>query len=238
MNRLVVKQNTFWHSRHGMALGALLVLLLVWGIYEFGRYRGGHDAIAAAEEVERLEQKIAEQQQQQTQMREQYTILERSGQIEKQAYKQLEGAVAGLQDELQELKGELAFYRGIVSPKDAAKGLRIQSFELSAGEQPRHYRYKIVLTQVLNNGTVARGDVQFELEGVHQGERKSYTLDQLSDSSAKGPAFKFKYFQILEGDLTVPEEFEPMKVSLTVRPKGKKLKKLTQAFDWVVEEKS
>jgi hypothetical protein len=239
MSHLVVKRRSVWHSRASIAGVALLGLLLAWGIYEFGRYRAGFDTLAASEAIDVLQGQISKLEQRQSGLREQNAVLERSGQIERQAYKQLEGAVTGLQDEILELKEELAFYRGIVSPTDVTKGLKLQDFELSRGAQERQYHFKVVLTQVLNNGTVARGNMQFEVEGLQQGELKRYTLNQISDiSDSKGPSFRYKYFQILEGDFILPEGFEPIKVNLTVKPKSKAHKKLTQAFDWVVGEKS
>lgn len=239
MSHLIVKQRSVWNSGLGIAGIALLVLLLAWGTFEFGRYRGGYDALAAAQELAAVQGQISELEQQHSALREQSAVQERSGQIERQAYKQLEGTVTGLQDEILELKGELAFYRGIVSPEDASKGLNLQDFELSAGAQAGQYHFKVVLTQVLNNGNVARGNLRFEVAGLHQGEQKSYTLEQLSDSKDKeGLAFRFKYFQIIEGDFMLPDEFEPIKVNLIVTPKSSTHKKLTQAFDWVVGEKS
>lgn len=239
MSHLIVKQRSFWHSRRGIIVVVLFLLLLIAVTFEFGRYRAGYDSLATSDAYSALHLQIAELEKQHSTLHEQNAILERSGQIERQAYKQLEGAVTGLQDEILELKEELAFYRGIVSPKDATKGLIIQDFELSQGALPRHYRYKVVLTQVLNNGTVARGNLHFEVEGVQKGEQKRYTLEQMSDSKDKsGPAFRFKYFQIMEAEFMLPEGFEPIKVNLTVKPKSKAHNKLTQAFDWVVGEKS
>ncbi len=239
MSHLVVKRRSVWHSRASIAGIALLGLLLAWGIYEFGRYRAGFDTVATSQTINMLQGQISKLRQQQSGLREQNAVLERSSQIERQAYKQLEGTVTGLQDEILELKEELAFYRGIISPKDATKGLKLQDFVLSGGDGERQYRFKVVLTQVLNNGTLARGNLQFEVEGLHKGETKRYTLSQMSDTKDKdGPAFRFKYFQILEGEFMLPEEFEPIKVNLTVKPKSRAHKKLTQAFDWVVVEKS
>ncbi len=239
MSHLIVKQRSFWHSRLGIAVVVIFLLLLLASIFEFGRYRAGYDSLAASDTYTALHLQIAELEQHQSTLREQNAVLERSGQIERQAYKQLEGAVTGLQDEILELKEELAFYRGIVSPTDFTKGLIIQDFELIQGALPRHYSYKVVLTQVLNNGTVARGNLHFEVEGVLKGEQKRYTLDQMSDTKEKsGPSFRFKYFQILEGEFILPEGFEAIKVNLTVTPKSKAHTKLTQAFDWVVGEKS
>jgi hypothetical protein len=239
MTQLVIKRRSVWHSWLGITGITVLSMLLAWGIFEFGRYRAGYDRLEAAAALAAVNGQIAELERQHGALREQSAVLERSGQIERQAYKQLEGAVTGLQDEILELKAELAFYRGIVSPDDASTGLSLQGFELSAGSQLRQYRYKVVLTQVLNNGTVARGDLRFEVEGTLQGEAKSYPLEQLSVSQEKTPlAFKFKYFQIIDGDFMLPDGFEPIKVTLTVIPKSSTHKKLTQAFDWVVKEKN
>lgn len=237
MSHLVVKQRSFWHSRPGVALLVALCILLLLAVFEFGRYRAGYSSIEVAGEIAELERQIAALQQQHIQLREQKAIMERSGQIERKAYTQMEGTVTELQDEILELKEELAFYRGIVSPKEARKGLKLQDFELSAGTQPRQYHFKVVLTQVLNNTTVARGKLNFEVAGLYQGKQQTYSLEQMSESKS-GPSFRFKYFQVLEGDFMLPEGFEPVKVNLTVKPKTKAHKKLTQAFDWVVGENS
>jgi hypothetical protein len=238
MTHLVVRQRSVWSSRLGIAGVVLLSLLLVLAIFEFGRYRGGHDALAAAAELSAVQAQMVELERRHGTLREQSAVMERSGQIERQAYKQLEGAVTGLQDEIMELKAELAFYRGIVSPTDANKGLNLQGFELSAGAQPRQYHFKVVLTQVLNNGTVVRGNMRVAVEGLLEGEQKTYSLEQLSESQEKmSIPFRFKYFQIIDGDFLLPEGFEPIKVNLIVTPKSSTHKKMAQAFDWVVKGK-
>lgn len=239
MSHLVVKQRSFWHTPQGIATVVLLGLLLAWGIFEFGRYRAGYNALEAANATTALQEQILGLEKLQNGLREQNAVLERSAQIERQAYKQLEGAVTGLQDEILELKEELAFYRGIISPKDASKGLRMQDFEISPGLQARQYHFKVVLTQVLNNGRLARGTLGFEVTGLLGGEAKTFTLEQMSEgTSTKGPSFSFKYFQILEGDFMLPEGFEPIKVDLTVTPRTSAHKKQTQVFDWAVKERS
>lgn len=237
MSHLIVKQRSFWHSRQGVAVIVLLALLLAWGVFELGRYRAGYDTLAVAGERSELNGQIAELERQLQEMRDQHAVLERSGQIESQAYKQLEGTVTGLQDEILELKEELAFYRGIVSPKDDAKGLKVQNFELRKVGKGRHYGYKVVLTQVLNDGSLVRGDLTLEVAGRIKGEQKALPLEELGEAGdGDETTFNFKYFQILEGDLVLPEGFEPSKVNLTVKPKGKTNNKLTQTFDWVVGE--
>jgi hypothetical protein len=167
-------------------------------------------------------------------LREQTAILTRSNEIDREAYRQLEGTVNGLQDELMELKRELDFYRGIVSPSGATHGLEVQRFELQAQESSS-FRYHLVLTQVLDNSTVAQGTVEFRVEGSENGQDKVYTLAQLSDQQGE-LAFRYRYFQSFEGALRMPEGFVPQRVNLHVKPRGRTHKPFSQSFDWLVRE--
>lgn len=235
MSHLVVKARPVWHLRLIKAGVLLLTLVSAWGLFEFGRYRSGFDIMAAQEQQGSYEEQLAALAMETSQLREQKAILERSAQIEQEAYKQLETTVTGLQDEILELKGELAFYRGIVSPSDDAEGLDVQSLELTSRGVGRTFHYKLVLTQILNNNTVASGTVAFAVEGLEKGEAREYLLQQLSEQEGE-LRFRFKYFQILEGELDLPEGFSPSKVTITVKPRTKSHKRLSQSYDWVVQE--
>jgi hypothetical protein len=235
MSHHVVRARPIWHSRLLSALLLLAAVLSAWGLYEFGRYRGGYDLLETQAQQDDYEAQLAALGREATQMREQKAIIERSQQIEREAYKQLEGTVTGLQDEILELKEELAFYRGIVSPTDASQGLGIQSFELSRRGTGTAIHYKLVLTQVLNNNTVASGNVAVSIEGEQGGKIQQYELSQLSEEDGE-LRFRFKYFQILEGDLHLPDGFTPSKVNITVKPRTRSHKRLSQSFDWTVQE--
>lgn len=236
MSHRVVRARSVRHSR--LLAGSLLLVAVLsgWGLFEYGRYRGGFDLLDAQSQEEDFQEQLAAQQREMTKIREQNAILERSHQIEREAYKQLEGTVSGLQDEILELKEELAFYRGIISPSDASEGLGIQSFELSRPNGVKAaIHYKLVLTQVLKNNTIASGHVTVSIEGEQTGKTKQYELSQLSDK--KGDlSFRFKYFQILEGELHLPDGFSPSKVNITIKPRTKSHKRLSKSFDWTVQE--
>jgi hypothetical protein len=235
MSHRVVPSRSVKHSR---LIGLVLVLGAVfsgWGLYELGRYRGGYDLLETRAQQQAFTEQLAAVEREATKVREQKAILERSAQIEREAYKQLEATVSGLQDEILELKEELAFYRGIISPSDASKGLEIQSFELNRRGKGNPIHYKLVLTQVLNNNSIASGSISVSIEGELKGERQEYQLAQLSEEEGE-LRFRFKYFQILEGELHLPEGFAPSKVTITVKPRTKSHKRLSQSYDWAVQE--
>lgn len=235
MSHRVVKARPLWQTWLIRTASVALAILVAWLLFEYGRHRGGYDVVAAQEQERAWTQQLVELGRENTRLREQQAILERSSQIEREAYKQLEGTVNGLQDEILELKEELAFYRGIVSPGDAKKGLNLQSFELIPTREARKFRYKMVLTQVLSNGNVAFGNIAFSVEGSQGGEAKEYTLAQLSGNDNL-LRFRFKYFQAFEGEFALPEGFNPSKVNLVVKPKSRSHKQLTESIEWMVQE--
>ncbi len=236
MTHRVVRARPRWQLLSIQIGSVAVALLTAWGMYEYGRSDGGYDVVAAFDQRQQLQQELDSSYQTNTQLREQMAVLERSSQIEQEAYKQLEGTVNGLQDEILELKEELAFYRGIVSPGDDQKaGLNLQTFELNPTLIERKFHYKLVLTQVLSNGVVAYGNISFSVEGSEEGQPKEYTLAQLSDNTRE-LSFRFKYFQSFEGDLSLPEGFIPSKVNLVVKPKSRKHTQLTESINWLIQE--
>jgi len=69
-----------------------------------------------------------------------------------------------------------------VSPREASRGLRLQSFTLEPNG-PRSWRYKVVLTQVLKNDRLARGTVRLKVDGLQGGNPRSLELASLTEKS-------------------------------------------------------
>lgn len=219
---LVVKPHNPWRVRIIIAFGASIIIIAGWILYEYGRFSSGFDSIEAyreranlLDEQKRLEDRIEE-------LREQKALLERAAQIEKKASAELNINLKALQAETLELKEELAFYRGIVSPNNASAGLRLQRFHIESTGQPRNYRSKVVLTQVLKNQRLARGYVRLSVEGLLNGQLMTLGLNDLTEKRIKEIRYRFKYFQNLEEDLILPEGFKPLRAMIQVIPTGDK----------------
>jgi hypothetical protein len=236
MSRMVVKPHRPGRGPVLAVLVALVVGSVGWGLYRYGRYRAGYDFTALQTDNARLHQSRKALEKTNGALREQKAVLERTSQVEREAHKQLDQTVSGLQDEILELKSELAFYRGIVAPKDASRGLRIQSFDVTPNAVERSYRYKLVLTQVLKNDTVVQGSIGLEIEGSLNGKMKTLDFKQVSLGDAKELKFRFKYFQNFEGDIVLPEGFVPSRVTVSVDPRGRRRSDMEKVFDWPTEE--
>lgn len=215
---LVVKPHNPWRVKIFAALALTIIILAGWILFEYGRFSSGFDSVDAYKERGALLDAQKELEDQIEALREQKALLERAAQIEKKAYAELDINLKALQAETLELKGELAFYRGIISPSNASAGLRLQRFKVESTGQPRSYRSKVVLTQVLKNHRLARGYVRLSMEGLLNGQLMTLTLKDLTEKRIKEIKYRFKYFQNLEEDLILPEGFKPLRAMIQVIP--------------------
>ncbi len=230
---LVVKPHS--RRRRWLLITAMLLGLpaMGGGFYYLGQQQAGYDRLEVVKEREALLGRIQALEAERDRLREQVALLERSNQMDREAYAKLDESLKGLQGEILELREEVAFYRGIVSPRQASAGLRVERFKVEPqgnGEVPL-YHYKLVLTQVLKNDRIARGVVRVRVEGVRDGRPQTLPLHQLTPAKDKeNLPFRFRYFQKFEGDLLLPEGFVPRSVTVEVRPrKGKGFK---ESFPW------
>ena len=233
--QLKVKHHNPWKTRVFILLGLLAIGVGGWSLFDYGRYKAGYDSSEADLEQLRLVALVDELAGEIDYLREQKAQLERAGQIERKAYNELDTNLKVLQGEILELKEELAFYRGIVSPKDASRGLRLQRFSLEPNGL-RSYRYTVVLTQVLKNDRLVRGRVKLYVEGVQNNQPKTLDLSALSENSVKELNYRFKYFQNLEGDLVLPSGFRPIRATAQILPSGRQQDMIEKTIDWPTEE--
>lgn len=233
---LVVKTHSPWRNR---LVGLLVIAGLAaagWTLFDYGRFIAGYHSeqtdrkIGALRDVQReLEKRIED-------LREEKALLERAAQIERKAYNELDTTLKVLQGEILELKEELAFYRGIVSPKESSEGLQLQSFKLDRNGPSHSYRYKIVLTQVIKNKYPAYGKLRFRFDGLRKSESVSLELGDVTEKSVKELNYRFKYFQNIEGDVELPKDFSPLRVTIQVLPRGNQSEMIEKTIEWPFEE--
>ena len=234
---LIVKPHKPWRTRFYLLLLVIILAIGGWTLFEYGRFTAGFDSVDSKEERIRLLNMQKELENQIEDVREQKAVLERATQIEKKAYADLNENLKVLQAEIIELKGELAFYRGIVSPANASAGLRLQKFGLESNGQKRGFRSKVVLTQVLKNDRLARGNVRIKVEGLVNDQARTLDLSDLTEKRVKELKYRFKYFQTLEQDLMLPEGFTPLRATIQVVPSsGKSRQMIEKTIDWPNEE--
>ena len=234
---LIVKAHRPWKSR--FIWGIVLFVLLVggWTLFDYGRYIAGYDSRDRGNEIEGLLQTQKHLEKRIETLREDKAVLQRAAQIERKAYNELDTTLKILQAEILEHKEELAFYRGIVSPKDSRFGLYLQNFFLSQNGETRSYRYKVVLTQVLKNSRLITGKVKLQFDGLLNGSSTLLDLKEVTAKKVKDLNYRFKYFQNVEGMVEFPEGFKLLRVNVQILPRGRQRDMIEKTIEWSFEEK-
>ena len=234
---LVVKAHRPWKSKFIWAIVLLVLVVSGWTLFDYGRFLAGYDSRDAGNEIEGLLQTQKHLEKRIETLREDKAVLERAAQIERKAYNELDTILKVLQAEILEHKEELAFYRGIVSPKDSSSGLYLQNFFLTQNGETRSHRYKVVLTQVLKNSRLISGKVKLQFDGLLEGESKILKLKEVTAKKVRDLNYRFKYFQNVEGVVEFPDGFSLLRVKVQILPRGRERDMIEKTIEWSIEEK-
>lgn len=215
--------------KRGVLIALLVVVLIGLGflVYDYGHSRADYDYDSVREQNTVLHQKVSDLVSEIEKTRDDLVTSRSGNKVDKLAYKEVDSSLRDLQAEILELKEEVAFYRSIVAPRESARGLRIQRFNVTPSG--KGFRYKLVLTQVIKNSRVTRGKVEMQVEGIRKGKLVKINLTSLSAKGQKQLDFRFKYFQNFEGSLIIPKDFTPSRVHIKVASSSVTLNK---TFPW------
>jgi len=230
--KLIIRSHHPWRHRAKLSALFLLLLAIAWGVFEYGFSRAGYDNSDLHEERTRLSEQLAEEQKLTQDLRAKIAVLSRAAQVDKQAYGSVEVSQKQSQDEMLELKEEVAFYRGIVAPMETASGLNIPSLQMTEIGEAGVYRFKLVFTQMKSNQHVVKGYAQVVFEGVKDGTQVQLSLKEVSGGALNKLKLRFKYFQNNEGEIVLPKGFLPSRVLVELVPNGKGMTRLKKTFDW------
>ena len=219
--------------------GLFVVLAFVIGylVFEYGRISAGYDVVDAAAQRGELEAHIDSLNARIAELEQEVALLETHREIDREAYKEVEGSLLELQEKIQEQKDAIAFYRGIVSPADGRPGLRVQDFRLTRGAEEREFNLRLVLVQAMKHDRKVTGSVALTVDGSEDGEAKSYALaDLLPEDADRGWSFSFRYFQDFDRQIILPDGFTPERVRVEVRSRTKSISSIEENFAWATSQ--
>ena len=226
-------------GRNWAMRGLVLALIVIIGylVFEFGRITAGYDIVDAANDRQAYEEHIMELDDQIVQLKQEVALLATHREIDRAAYKEVEGSLMSLQAKIQEQRDAIAFYRGIVSPADGKSGLRVQDLTVTRGNAEREFRVRLVLVQVMQHDRKVSGDVNLSVQGTLDGVETVYTLKQLIPPDAdQGWAFSFRYFQNFDRQLVLPDGFTPERIRVEVRSKTRSIESIDESYAWATSQ--
>ena len=219
--------------------GVVFALIVISGylVFEFGRITAGYDIVDAAKESQADEERIMALDDRIVHLKQEVALLETHREIDREAYKEVEGSLMSLQAKIQEQRDAIAFYRGIVSPADGKSGLRVQDLTVTRGKAEREFNLRLVLVQARQHNRKVSGDVSLSVQGSQDGVETVYTLKQLIPADAdQGWAFSFRYFQDFDRRLVLPDGFTPERIRVEVRSKTRSIESVDESYAWATSQ--
>lgn len=214
------------------------VLLGGWGLYSYTRAHTVSDFEKAnteraqlRDDNRRLSQQLRAALSENQSLRDQVAYLGRSEEIDGKACTTVKQSLASLQEESADLKQQLAFYRGIVSPAQAQAGVRVFEFKIYGDEsKPGAYKYDLVLIQSVHHDKHMDGNVTVDFEGYSGSAKQTLKLGDLVTDGNKNLVFSFKYFEEFSGSFRFPEGFKPLRATVTLEGDG--TPRIDDDYDW------
>jgi len=159
------------------------------------------------------------------------SVLEREAEVLRQANRILREEESERQAGLNRLQSELDFYHRLAGTGGAQSGLDVYHVEIVRTDSARVFQFVLTLTQNIRRASIITGRVRIDVEGTMEDRPVTLNWSQVSDGGTPEPAFRFKYFQQLEGYLTLPNEFSPTRLRISLED-GKQRKPVQRSYGW------
>ncbi len=158
--------------------------------------------------------------------------------VDRGALELVRSDIASQKQEIAELQEGLQFYRSLMAPGEIAQGLSLRAIELVPREAPGVFAYRIVAQQEARKHATVKGELYIEVFGRLDQESVSYPLSTLSDDlDSNVVPLRFKYFQSIEGEMLLPEGFEPVSVNVVASASAPRKTEVREQFPWQVKER-
>jgi cell division protein FtsB len=219
--------------KSALFLVIMMVLCLFTG-YRLGNFYHHFQTTTLAQQKDRLEYLYQEQ----ALKVERIHTLEVELAVEQLANQNAQVTLKQMANEHYQAKELLGFYEKVMAPEKDANGLVIDNVKITASQSLNHYNFQVTLVQQKLKRRYAKGYVDIKVMGSFENKPSQLTLSEISTITKKNVSFSFKYFQVISGDFTLPNDFvaETIHVSaILTKSKWQKYQKLNETLPWKLE---
>lgn len=220
-----------------LTLAGLIVAVILTGagVY-YGYSRGTNENIDVRIERDQLSASVNSLETELETLQQDFVNLQQASLVDRQAVIEVQDMLVGLREINAQLEEDVLFYRQIMSPENDESGLAIGQLDLSATEEENRIRYHIELKQLANNENVISGYANVNILGMQEGSEVSFPLRSIAvDENQLDIRLQFRYFQNIEDELIIPENFVPETVQILAVAQGENAKTVQKNFVWLVE---
>ena len=202
-----------------------------WLTYEFGNNQGLELKVEVVREKDLISKELGEARGLINEMRQEIADLTVGGEIDNQANEEVRHTIENQQNLLAAQNEEISFYKGVMLPNVANKGLRIERLDVSSNAAGK-VRYSLLLTQVVDKRGYVQGGVQISLLGENDGQEEALQLSEQGRDKAEAIKFRFRYFQNIAGEVQLPKGFVPREFMVVAQSSEPIAQRLEKTFDW------
>ena len=148
------------------------------------------------------------------------------------ATEEVRQTIESLQSRIAQLNEEILFYKGVMAPSVGDRGLRVERMNIDGTSATNGFRYSLLLTQLVDKHDYVQGGVRISISGIEGQREKVFKLSDLDETKNESIRFRFKYFQNIEGQLTLPKDFQPREIKILAESTGRNKQRLEKKFDW------
>ncbi len=157
--------------------------------------------------------------------------------VDSRALELVRGEMVAQQELTATLEEGLRFFRSLMVSEGDAAGLSLRDPELVAGGTSSRIKYRIFVQHQSRIHEMVEGTLSLQVFGFEGEKEVRYALPQLSEGVDDGAMpLHFRYFQAVEGVLTLPEGFEPIGLAVVAQATKPRKIKVREEFPWELQK--
>lgn len=224
-----------WRTAFNWVVIILIVVSSSAGFYFYGYGAGIQVSGDAREERDTLLIQMDDMNSQMSFLQQELINAEQASAVDRQALEEVQDTILNFRETIAQLEEDVLYYKQIMSPENNDTGLMIGQLDLVNMNDAGRVRYRLELRQVGNNDNIISGYANVNILGSQDRQEISMPLRSVAvDENQLDIRLQFRYFQNIQGELLLPERFEPLGVQIIAVDEGND-ETVQKSFAWVVE---
>ncbi len=224
-----------WRTAFNWVVIILIVVSSSAGFYFYGYGAGIQVSGDAREERDTLLIQMDDMNSQMSFLQQELINTEQASAVDRQALEEVQDTILNFRETIAQLEEDVLYYKQIMSPENNDTGLMIGQLDLVNMNDAGRVRYRLELRQVGNNDNIISGYANVNILGSQDRQEISMPLRSVAvDEDQLDIRLQFRYFQNIQGELLLPERFEPVGVQIIAVDEGND-ETVQKSFAWVVE---
>ncbi|MGD2074585.1 MAG: hypothetical protein PVI91_15900 [Gammaproteobacteria bacterium] len=224
-----------------VALSSVGVMLAMWFSYDYGvSLHAGMEKPGNAAPDRISQQRIAQLEQEHDRLRQRIAKLERELQAGRKPVRNPEAIVRALAGNKPPPPTTVPTEAPKVDTQAAvgdgpSNQLKLTDVEVEPTDSENRFRFSFSVIHPGNEPEQVVGTIWIAVNGLSNGKPTRLSLKQISSETHPYLDMRFTGQQIVDGELTLPPDFEPKNIAIEAKPYDKKYRGASGKFDWTAD---